>query len=150
MKLAEALLKRAEYQKKIDNLRYRIRTNIKTQENELPYEDPNQLLEELTQVNEALCEIVKKINYINGTTVLSNQMSISDALAEREKLSKQISALQMVIQTANERDYRLTHSELKMTITVDIAKIQKQIDLLSKQHRELDTSIQSVNWTTEI
>ena len=34
-----------------------------------------------------------------------------------------------------------------MRLTLDLGAIQKEIDALSKQFRELDTRIQGVNWT---
>ena len=40
--------------------------------------------------------------------------------------------------------------EIKIYSTVPVAALQKQVDGLSKQLRELDVQIQSANWTTEL
>ena len=46
MKLAEALSERADIQKRIQQLRSRLRRNALVQEGEKPAEDPHALLEE--------------------------------------------------------------------------------------------------------
>ena len=47
MKLAEALILRADLQKRIDQLRVRLNNNAKVQENDEPSEKPEELLNEL-------------------------------------------------------------------------------------------------------
>ncbi len=44
----------------------------------------------------------------------------------------------------------MTHSEIKIISTVPVAKIQKDVDALSKELRETDELIQELNWTTEL
>ena len=68
----------------------------------------------------------------------------------RNLLRQRRQFLSSLAQSARERDYRLTHSEVKMRLTLDLGAIQKEIDALSKQFRELDTRIQGVNWTAEL
>ena len=46
MKIAEALLLRADIKKKLASSRTRIGTNAVVQEGEQPHEDPNQLIKE--------------------------------------------------------------------------------------------------------
>ena len=50
MKLAEALIARADYQKRNEQLKRRISLNLKIQEGELPAEDPNAMLAELIAI----------------------------------------------------------------------------------------------------
>ena len=45
---------------------------------------------------------------------------------------------------------RGTRSEIKIKSTLPVAPLQKQIDALAKQLRELDAHIQELNWTTEL
>jgi cell fate (sporulation/competence/biofilm development) regulator YmcA (YheA/YmcA/DUF963 family) len=54
MKLAEALLLRADVQKKLESLRERISKNTVVQEGEKPSEDPNELLERVTAISTQL------------------------------------------------------------------------------------------------
>ena len=41
-------------------------------------------------------------------------------------------------------------SEFKVKSTVDVRQLQKQVDGLSKDLRELEETIQEKNWTTEL
>ncbi|CAK7041933.1 hypothetical protein CUZ56_01055 [Saezia sanguinis] len=150
MKLAEALLLRAEYQQKIVNLQGRLAQNLKVQEGEQPHEDPEQLLQELLSLNDKLVELIKKVNLANMQTPFDERRTLADALVEREILAKKRQILTTAVSNANQRDYRLTHAEVKLVVTVDIARLQKQIDQLSKEFRELDTAIQARNWTVDL
>jgi len=150
MKLAEALLLRSEYQSKIDNLHHRIIDNLKVQEGEKPHEDPNALLTEVMKLNDELCTLVKKINKKNNETILADGRTLSEALADRESIMKKRQILSVIASNASQRDFRLTHAEVKMYATMDIGKIQKEIDSLSQQFRLLDTQIQGQNWTIEL
>lgn len=150
MKLAEALLLRSEYQQKIENLNSRILSNLKIQEGDVPNEDPEELLTEIFTVNDKLRELICKINHCNNNIFLSDGRSLAQVLTERDMLIKKRSILSSIVGKASEKDYRLTHTEVKMCVTLKISDLQKQIDLLSKQFRELDTQIQGLNWSTEL
>jgi len=39
---------------------------------------------------------------------------------------------------------------VKFVPTLSISQLQKEIDLLSKKFRELDTRLQELNWNTEL
>ena len=41
-------------------------------------------------------------------------------------------------------------TEIKLLSTVDVKKLQSEIDKMSKELRLLDNTIQSLNWTTEL
>lgn len=150
MKLAEALLLRSEYQKKIDNLSQRILNNLKVQENDKPYENPETLLAEAMKINDEMCVLVKKINQKNTEVKLPNGQTIAEALADRDMLMKKRQLLTSMTNHAGQKDYRLTHAEVKMCVTIDIGEIQKQVDSLSQQFRDLDTMIQGQNWTVDL
>ena len=150
MKLAEALLLRSEYQKKIENLQTRILANIKVQENDSPHEKPQDLIGEAFDLTEQLCTLIKRINACNNIAMLPNGLTISEAIVERDMLMKKRSILTLTAAVAQDRDYRLTRSEVKMNVTVSVEETQKQIDAISQRFRELDTLIQGANWTTDI
>ena len=150
MKLAEALLLRTEQQQKLELLEGRIRANLKVQEGDTPHEDPEALLQEAMEVNESLCALVQRINRTNHILQLEDGTTLADALARREMLRKKRLLLSNLAGEAQQRDYRLTHSEVKMRLTLDLAALQKEIDALSRQFRELDTRIQGVNRTCDL
>ena len=150
MKLAEALILRADYQRKITDLGNRIIQNLRVQEDEQPAENPHDLLNEISLTNDNLCELIKKINARNNAAKLPDGKLLSDALVEREMLMKKRQILSNVAANATYRDQRITRSEIKMNIVVSVEDIQKQIDELSKKFRELDTQIQALNWTVDL
>jgi len=150
MKLAEALMLRAEQQKKINTLLARIQANLKVEEGDKPQEDPNALLAEACEANARLCALVKQINARNMATMLDDGRPLADALADRDALKSERDILAAVANKAVEKDYRLTHTELKQRVTVPVAKLQKRVDELSRDYRELDAKIQAANWATDL
>ena len=150
MKLAEALILRAEYREKIQNYQERIVMNLKVQENEEPHEDPNVLYVETMRLNDELCSLTKKINEKNNNTKLENGQTVSEALVDRNNLMGKRQFLKLMAAHAGSRDFRLTRAEVKMYITIDVREIQKEIDSLSQQFRLIDTQIQGSNWVVDL
>ncbi|MDV3351896.1 DIP1984 family protein [Leptothoe sp. LEGE 181152] len=66
MKLAEALMQRADCQKRIAQLRQRLTRSAKVQEGEQPPENPQELLSEVDTVITELTRLVQRINQTNG------------------------------------------------------------------------------------
>ena len=150
MKLAEALLLRAEYQQKIANLQGRILQNLKVQEDDKPSENPQDLLNEISEINDNLCELIKKINARNNSTKLPDGKLLSDALVEREMFMKKRQILSAIAGSASQTDFRGIHTGIKINTVVSVEDIQKKIDDVSKKFRELDTQIQGLNWTVDL
>lgn len=150
MKLAEALLLRADSKKKLESLHHRILANIKVQDNDEPHENPQALINEAFELGSQLCALIKRINACNNATKLASGQTLSEAIVERDMLIKKRNMLAAVAAKALEKDYRLTHTEVKVNTAVSVQDIQKQIDALSKQFREMDTQIQSMNWNTDL
>jgi len=150
LKLAEALILRADYQKRIEQLKARLLRNAKVQEGDKPAEDPNALLAELNQLSAQLEQTIKRINRTNSTTELGRGRSIADAIAERDVLRIKHTALRELAQNATVTQSRTTRSEVRFKSTVSVAAIQRQADDLAKAHRELDALIQEANWKTNL
>lgn len=150
MKLAEALLLRSEYQQKIENLQSRMLSNLKVQEGEKPHEDPAALLQEAFELNDNLCALVKQINKRNNAQTLPDGRTLAEALADRDCIMKKRNLLAALAGKAAESDYRLARAEIKMQVVLPVGELQQQLDELSRSFRELDTLIQSVNWTTDL
>ena len=51
---------------------------------------------------------------------------------------------------ASARVQRHSVSEIKIVSTVDVRSLQKQVDKLCAQLRQVDETIQEKNWTTEL
>ena len=55
-----------------------------------------------------------------------------------------------VIDEVSQRERWFTRSEVKFVATVDASALQKQLDDLSRQRRDLDTRLQAVNWQEDL
>ena len=151
MKLAEALILRADCQKKIQQLRQRLNRSAKVQEGDASPENPQDLLVELESVATELTEFIQRINKTNSSTVLGDgDETLSNALARRDALLLKRGILDNLIQSATIAQERYSRSEVRFVSTVDIAELQRQVDRLSQEHRLLDSQIQALNWQVEL
>ena len=149
MKLAEALILRADLQSRQEQLRGRLTDNALVQEGEHPAEDPAELLRELEQNSLRLEELISRINLTNASTVVEGR-TLTEHLARRETMTQRISILRSLLETASRTVMRGSRMEVKIHSTVDVAALRRQADELSRQLRELDTKIQSSNWLVEL
>lgn len=149
MKLAEALILRADLQKRIDQLRVRLNNNAKVQENDEPSEKPEDLLNELDSNINQLKVLIKQINKTNCVTI-SNSQTLADLIAERDTLTLKSNILRGFLNIAGQKVNLYSTTEIKIMSTVDVPALQKELDLLSKKIRETDTELQQANWLTEL
>ena len=150
MKLAEALILRADCQKRITQLQGRLHNNAKVQEGDRPSETPQDLLAELGRASSELLDLIKRINKTNSATVFAGRGTISDVLAERDVLRIQRSVYADLAQAGAITQDRYTRSEVRYISTINVAEIQKRADELAKNYRDLDARIQELNWQTEL
>lgn len=150
MKLAEALIQRADVQKRIQQLRQRLARSAKVQEDETPPEDPQELLRETDALLDELQTLIQQINRTNANTAFDDTRTLTDALAERDVLMMRRGVLTGLIDNAVQTQPRYGRMEVKYFSTVDIADVQSQVDDISRQYRELDTRIQELNWTVDL
>ena len=150
MKLANALSQRSELQTRIRQLEDRLDNNAQVQEGEQPAEDPMELLKELDGDYTRLEELISAINRTNNSTWAGDGTSLSDLLAKRDCLKCKLSILRGFLNSASALVRRHSVSEIKVKSTVDVRQLQKQVDSLSKDLRELEETIQEKNWTTEL
>jgi chaperonin cofactor prefoldin len=150
MKLAEALILRADSQKRVEQLRQRLTRAARVQEGENPPENPQELMAELDQIINEITTLIKRINKTNAHTNLADNLTLADALANRDTLLLKRNVYNALVETAAHRQDRYSLSEIKFVSTVNVALIQAQVDQLSRQYRELDTKIQEANWKTEL
>jgi hypothetical protein len=85
-----------------------------------------------------------------GDTFKLGGGTLTDAIAERDCLRARINAYRDLYNAAAIKQERYSRSEVKYVRCVNPVKLQNTVDMLSIQYRELDTSIQGVNWTTEL
>ncbi|ANV89056.1 DIP1984 family protein [Picosynechococcus sp. PCC 7117] len=150
MKLAEALILRADSQTKVSQLRQRLVKVAKVQEGEEPPENPQDLLNQLDEIFSQLEILIQCINRTNSQADFGDGLTLADALAKRDVLSMRYQALNKLVDSASDLQDRYSRTEIKMCSTVNVVKMQKKLDRLAKQYRELDTKIQSMNWQVDL
>ena len=150
MKLAEALILRADCKKRFEQLKARALRGAKVQEGDEPAERPDELLRELERVAAELADLIKRINRTNTATAFADGKSVSDALAERDVLSLRRGLYADLAATAAVTQDRYTRTEVKYVSTINIAAAQQRADELARAYRELDARVQELNWQTEL
>ncbi|MBB6452477.1 delta 1-pyrroline-5-carboxylate dehydrogenase [Salirhabdus euzebyi] len=150
MKLAEALILRSDYQKRMEQLKHRLLQNAKIQEGETPNEDPKELKKELSQVLHQLKEVIQNINRTNLQTAFVDTQSLADALTERDLLGQERNIYSEILAQASMRHDRYSRSEIKFITPFNIKETQKYVDELSQKYRLVDTKIQELNWKTDL
>lgn len=150
MKLAEALIERADLQKRAAQLEERIAKNLLIQEGEEPSEDPRQLLAEFMDVVAALENLLPRIHRANLGATLPDGQTLTDALTRRDLLDLRLKVLRRAAATASERQTRYSNSEVRIVAVMPARELQAQVDALAKQRRELEAQIQQLNWLTDL
>jgi len=150
MKIAEALLLRADLQKKLASLRERIGQNAVVQQGDEPHEDPGKLLEEAFSVHEQLETLVFRINEANLRTRLPDGRSLTAAIARRDTLAAEHSLLKHAIASTQKEPDRYSMTEIKWVAMLSVGDLQRQSDDVSKSIRELNVAIQAANWQSEL
>ena len=100
------------------------------------------------KINE-LEDIIKKINRTNHEKTFEG-IFIADMVAKRDALVKKIRILQQFADSASQKIDRYSKNEIKIVSTIDVTKIRKKIDLLSKELRLTENKIQQANWTIDL
>ena len=155
MKLAEALLLRADRNRTLEQLKQRIQVSARYQEGEDPPEDARELVTMTSTVLDELEGLIRNINRTNSGTVMADGRTVTDALAERDVLRLRYSVLKVSADAASGGQQqvgymRATRSELKLMSDLDIRNLRQQASDVARRVRELDARIQEVNWTTEL
>lgn len=149
MKLAEALNLRADLQKRIAQIKERLVNNVKVQEGDEPAESPDTLFAELEDALSQLKGLIIRINQTNQETVLDGR-TLTEMIAEKDTLSMHLSVLRTSLDSCIVRNDRYTRNEIRFVRTVNVPQLQKKVDSLSKDVRELDMKLQQANWLTEL
>jgi hypothetical protein len=150
VKLAEALLLRADIQKKLSSLRERVVANAVVQQGDKPHEDPDGLMREAFGAMGELEQLIGDINRTNLASKLADGRTLTEAIARRDTLVSQHALVQAAIAGARKEPERYGPREIKWVATIGVAKLQKQSDDLAKKIRELNGAIQETNWGCDL
>lgn len=151
MKLAVALQERNDLNKKIVQLNYRLELNAIVQEGEKTGEEPKELLEELDSCYKNLEILIGRINKTNCQTITNyNNLTLTELIAKKDVLMQKINSYRSLVNTASNLVSRVSRSEIKILSNVDVKKIQKDIDKMSKELRLVENTIEEANWQIEL
>jgi hypothetical protein len=152
MKLAEALMTRADLQRRVAQAQERIRQNARYQEGEEPAEDAAALVAEVSQTLDRLEELVVAVNLTNASVLLADGRTMTAALARRETLRARHSLLGGAADAAQGGGggYRQLRSELRQFAALPVAELRRQADDTARELRELDVEIQRTNWEADL
>lgn len=149
-KLAEALIQRADAQKRIEQLKQRVIRIAKVQDGDQPAENPAALIGEIERISGTLVDLIRRVNRTNAATPLAGEGTIADAIARRDGLRLLYNAYTTLAEAAVVKQDRYTKSEVRFVSTVDVGALQRRADELAREYRELDTRLQAANWLVEL
>ena len=150
MKLAEALIHRADLKQRLAQLHERIVRNAKHQEGDPPAEDPVALLDEFEKAARDYETTVARVNRTNLTATLADGTTITEAIALRDGILLRVGTYRKLAAEATVTASRGLKTEIKFVPSVDVRKTQAEADRLSRAHRELDARIQAANWANDL
>ena len=150
MKLAEALLIRSDMQKKLAQLKGRIRSNVKVQEGDTPSEDPNALMIEASQIISELSNLIERIHRTNAIAQTDKGQSMLTLLVERDTLEMRHKLLIESIEATDTEVDRYSPREIKWNVMVSVAGLQKQADDIAMKLRKINIVIQANNWQIDL
>ena len=150
MKLAEALLIRSDMQKKLAQVKGRIRSNVKVQEGDTPNEDPNTLMIEASQIITELSTLIERIHRTNAIAQTDKDKSMLTLLVERDTLEMRHKLLIEAIEATDIEVDRYSPREIKWHVMVSVAGLQKQADDIAMKLRKINIVIQANNWQIDL
>jgi len=150
MKLAEALVQRADLQKRMLQVKQRAMANARVQEGEQPTEDPAGLVAAYDRLAADFQSLVERINRTNLASEVEPGVSLTAAISRRDVLALRRGLYADLANTATVRQDRYSRSEVKFVPVVDVRDLQTRADDLAREHRELDTAIQATNWAVDL
>ena len=150
MRLAEALILRADLNKRLAQARERLLRVVRVQEGEAPAEDPGEVLGEHDRMASELESLIARINRTNLAVPVAPYGTMTDALARRDALRLRIEVRRAALVGAATSAGRTTRSEVRYVATVDVRSLQGETDRMSREYRELETAVQAANWANDL
>ena len=139
MKLAEALINRADLKARISQISNRMTENALVQEGDEPDEDMRELQIQYDSLMDKLEHIIVCINKTNNETMLDADATLAAAIAKRDCIKAKIVACRALRDAAAKKPSRFERYErnpdVKYVRTVEVSALQKDIDELSRQNQ---------------
>jgi hypothetical protein len=150
MKLAEALMQRADCRRRMEQLRERLLTNARVLANEVPSENPAILLEQYDRTVSEAGRLMQWINRTNSSARFDQDRTLTDALAERDVLRWRHSTYRLLAERATVNTDSFSHAEIPIRSALDVGRLQREADGIAALHRTIDAKIQKLNWEIDL
>lgn len=150
MKLAEALIERADIKKRLEQLNERMVRNAVVEVGKEPFEDPKRLLEDLAILTDRMRVLVSCINITNSTTVCDTGETLTELIARRDMLLRRVEAMRRMFDKSVERRECYGEKEKDYEPTMDLRSMRREMDAISEEARRIDTRIQGLNWNVDL
>ena len=149
MKLAEALQERADLNRKIEELKRRLYNVILVQEGEEPAEDQAALLQALDESTARLEYLMAAINLTNCRTKVNGE-TLTALIARKDALLVRLAAYRELVYQAGQNTARARGTEIRVKATLKAAELQRAVDAMAREVRQLDNLLQETNWKTKL
>ncbi|MBW4018383.1 DIP1984 family protein [Moraxella osloensis] len=150
MKLAEALVLRADLQKKLENLKKRLANSVLKLDDIQVIEDPAILKLEADETIAILYSLIDRIYRTNQSVILPSGQSMVTFLAKRDELVERRKLLDYIINKSLPDSGLYFNERGKWQPAIDISAYQKQMDDIAMQIRRLNLGIQQTNWQVDL
>lgn len=137
-------------EKRLAQLKVRIKNAAKIQEGDTPAEDPQEMMQEYIDGLTQLEKLIVRINKTNQETTMADGHTLMEKIAHRDILTKQVDMQSDICNYLTERTDRYSRQEIKYVNVLDATAIRKLTEECSKRLREVDVEIQATNWTIEL
>jgi hypothetical protein len=156
MKLAEALAERHDLLTQIEELQRVMEVSARWQEGSDPADNATETLDAIIRMRSEAAVLITRINLTNMQARVSEDSSdtIMSMLARRDAAQAHVKYCQGLLTAAgggrNRGMYRQLRSELPDVTNVDIPGLRARLAGYASAARELDNTIQQLNWATEL
>lgn len=150
MKLAEALIRKKYYESKINEIQTRFKNNAVISNNDIPEENPIDLLCELGEYCSKVQDLSVRIAITNSVNTDSDGRSLTQLLAAMENLKTQIDIIKNFLNKANELTTAYVNSEVKVNSSLNIRTMQLQVKELEEELLEIKIKINRLNSKTDL
>ena len=150
MKLAEALSQRSSLQKDLSWIKDQFSKIARVPEGSRPAEDPEEMLKRMDSRTAEYQALLTAINRTNANARDEKGRTLTDLLAERDTLRARQSILAEAYQQATQKDDVFGRQELRHVPTLDVVALRRRLEQESTRLRELNMSIQRLNWEVDL
>lgn len=156
MKLAEALMRRADLNREYQEIVNRISSNATHEEDDAPEENMNALWYELnTNVTQqqALILNIQRTNLGTDVEFEGQTYSLMDLILLRDAILKEYTGKShSLIRGGRSRGYfqRASRDDIKFVPTLDQSVVRENLNTLAALRRRVDAAIQQTNWNTDL